>query len=284
MQRRDDDDEALEPHADVDDERDDEQQHHVGADPLDPEELRRQHVAEDQRPVERPVRPGHAVPHHVRLVRVRAVPRHERFDHVAVGDDQPGDEQDLRHVVQMALGDEVLQPVHLADRNRQRQHHREARIDGAGDEVRRKDRGVPAGDDRHREVEAHDRVHRDDQRRREPGQQQIRRLVAMPVMRRAAPSHRQRAVDHAADLRLGPVAQRREVGNQADEPEQQRHRRVCRDREHVPDERAAELRPHVHRVRVGEQPVRRSHGRPVCRIGNMPRTRPRTASSLRRNG
>ena len=76
-------------------------------------------------------------------------------------------------------------------------------------------------------------------------------------MRRAAPSHRERAVDHAADFRFRAIAQRREIGNQSDEPEQQRHRRVCRDREDVPDERAAELRPHVHRVRIREQPVDR---------------------------
>ena len=53
------------------------------------------------------------------------------------------------------------------------------------------------------------------------------------------------------------VAQRRQVGNQADEPEQQRHGRVGRDREDVPDQRAAELRPQAHRVRVREQPVGR---------------------------
>ena len=74
--------------------------------------------------------------------------------------------------------------------------------------------------------------------------------------RRAAPAQRQHAVDDAADARLRAIAQRREVGNQTDEPEQRRHRRVGRDGEHVPDQRAAELRPDAHRVRVGQQPVR----------------------------
>ena len=105
------------------------------------------------------------------------------------------------------------------------------------------------------EVEADDRVHRDDQRRREAGEQQVRGLVAVPVPRRAAPAHREHAVDDPADARLRPVAQRRQVGDQADEPEQQRDGRVGRDGEHVPDQRAAELRPEAHRVRVGQQPV-----------------------------
>ena len=129
---------------------------------------------------------------------------------------------------------------------------------------------MPAGHDRDREVEADDRVHRDDQRRREAGEQQVRRLVAVPVLRRAAPAHREHAVDDAADARLRSIAQRRQVGNQPDEPEQQRHRRVGRHREHVPDQRAAELRPDAHRVRVREQPVDASHGRPVWRSGKMP--------------
>ena len=41
------------------------------------------------------------------------------------------------------------------------------------------------------------------------------------------------------------IAQRREIRHQADVPEQQRHRGVRRDREHVPHQRAAELRLHV---------------------------------------
>ena len=114
---------------------------------------------------------------------------------------------------------------------------------------------VPARHDRHREVEADDGVDRNDQRRRDAGEQQVRGFVAVPVHRRPAPAERQHAVDDPSDARLRPIAQRREVGHQADEPEQQRNRGVGRDREHVPDERAAELRPHAHRVRIREQPV-----------------------------
>ena len=47
-----------------------------------------------------------------------------------------------------------------------------------------------------------------------------------------------------------------EVGHQADIPEHRGNRGVGRDREHVPHQRAAELRPHAHAVGIGEQPVR----------------------------
>ncbi len=53
----------------------------------------------------------------------------------------------------------------------------------------------------------------------------------------------------------GAVAQRRQVGNQSHEPEQQRNRGIGGDREHVPHQRAAELRPHPHGVGIREQPV-----------------------------
>ncbi len=166
---------------------------------LEPEHLRHDHVAEDQRPVHARVRAREAVRHHELLVRVAAVPGHEGLHHVAVGDDQAGREHDARHVVEVAHGDEVLEAVDPAERDGQRQHHREAGEDGAGDEVRREDRRVPARDDADGEVEADDRVHRDHQRRREAGEQQVRRLVAMPVPRRAAPAHGQHAVDDPSD-------------------------------------------------------------------------------------
>ena len=54
---------------------------------------------------------------------------------------------------------------------------------------------------------------------------------------------------------LGAVAQRRQVGDQADEPEEQRDGAVGGDREHVPDQRAAELRPDPHGVGIRQQPV-----------------------------
>ena len=66
----------------------------------------------------------------------------------------------------------------------------------------------------------------------------------------------------ALHLRRGAVAHRGQVGDEADDPEHDRHGGVGRHGEHVPDERAAELGPQPHRVRVGEQPVGRQPGTP----------------------
>ena len=96
------------------------------------------------------------------------------------------------------MRDDVLEAEGLARDHHQRQHHREAGEDGAGDEVGREDRGVPAGELRGREVERHDRVHGEHQRRREAGEDQVRLLVVLPVARRAAPAQREHAVDQLA--------------------------------------------------------------------------------------
>ena len=53
-----------------------------------------------------------------------------------------------------------------------------------------------------------------------------------------------------------PVPQGGQVRHQPHEPEQHGDGHVGRDREHVPHQGAAELRPEAHRVRQGEHPVR----------------------------
>ena len=215
---------------------------------------------------------------------VAAVEGHEKFEEVAVGDDQAGGEHDLGHVLQVAHGDEVFEVVGFAQRNGEGQHHGKAGVDRAGDEIGREDRGVPAGNDGDGEVEAHDGVHGEHQRRRQAREKQIRRLVAMPVPRRAAPAHRQHAVNDLLGLVDGAIAKRGQVRNQADEPEQQRNRAVRGDRENVPDERAAELRPEAHRARIREHVIR--HPRPpgVDQREQCRRTRRRKASWLPRSG
>ena len=114
---------------------------------------------------------------------------------------------------------------------------------------------MPPRDDRHREIEADDGVHRDHERGGETCEEQVGDLVALPVAGRAAPSHGEHAVDHAADAVPRSVAERRQVRDQADVPEEQRDGEVGRDREHVPHQRAPELRPQGHDVGVGNQPV-----------------------------
>ena len=88
-----------------------------------------------------------------------------------------------------------------------------------------------------------------------PAEDQVHLLVAPPVDRRAAPAEREDAVDDPLPPLLGRVAERREVGDEADVPEHERDGEVRRDREHVPRQRAAELRPHAGDVRERVQPV-----------------------------
>ncbi|MCG3160744.1 MAG: hypothetical protein JMDDDDMK_01819 [Acidobacteria bacterium] len=155
----------------------------------------------------------------------------------------------------MAQRDQVFEAVIRAQRNGDGQHHREARKDRARDEVRRKDGRMPAGQNRNREIEADHRVNRNHQRRRQSGQQQVSHLVPLPVPRRTTPAHRQHAVNEPPRARTRTVAQCSQIGNQSDEPEDHRDREVGRDSEHVPDQRAAELRLHLLNVRIRKEPV-----------------------------
>ena len=106
-----------------------------------------------------------------------------------------------------------------------------------------------------REVEADDGMNRDDERCGEAGEQQVGHLVPLPVPRGASPAEREHTVGDASDAALRAVAERGEVGDEPDVPEQQRDREVGGHREHVPHERAPELRPERHRVGVRDEPV-----------------------------
>ena len=254
MQRGRDDDEALQPHADVDEHRRDEKPERTGAALLEPHQLRRESVADPERGVHVLVRSQRAILEHVDLEDVAGVEAVEPLHRVCVRDDQSRREHHLAHVLEVLGGDEVFELEKLSRGDRQREHHRESGEDGAGDEVGREKRRVPSGQLRDREVERHDRVHGKNERRRKAGQQEVRVLVAIPVLRGAAPSEGERAVDALHPQLRRAIAQRREIGNQSDIPEQRGDRRVGRDREHVPHQRAAELRPQAHRVRVREHP------------------------------
>ena len=122
----------------------DEQDRDARARLLEPEDLRDEHVAGDHRPVGPGVGAEGAVDERELLVRVAAVPGDEELHRVGVADHRPGHEHDLRHVVEVAEGDDVLEAERLAADHHQRQHHGEAGEDRAGDEVGREDRRVPA--------------------------------------------------------------------------------------------------------------------------------------------
>ncbi len=123
-----------------------------------------------------------------------------------------------------------------------------------------KDRCVPAGNHTDGEVEADDRVHREHERCGKSGQQKVSGFVSAPMPRRAAPAHGQHAVDETRNPLPAAVAQRRQIGNQSDKPEQQGNRSVSRNRKDIPHQWAPKLRPDAHRVRIGKQPINRQPG------------------------
>src|SRR5208337_4989915 len=131
-----------------------------------PENLRDKNVAAEQRHVRQPIRPVKPVPEQERIELAAAVPTHERLHAIAVGNDEAGGEHDLGRVLEMPCGDEILESVDRADRNRETKHHGETGIDGARNKVWGEDRSVPAGDDADGEIEADDRVYGEHQRRR----------------------------------------------------------------------------------------------------------------------
>ena len=272
MQAADDDDEALEPHAGVHAHADEVNDEDISPAPLEPEKLRRKHVAEDHAdPPVPPVGTEDAIVEREPLVLIAAVPGDEKLHRVGVADDRAGQQNDLRHLVDVLRRDDVVQLENGARRDHQREHHGEPAEDRARDEIRRENRRVPGRNDRRGEVEGHDAVHRKHQRRGKTGQKQIRHFVMAPVAVRAAPAEGENAVEEFLDLRRRAIAQGRQIGNQARVPKQHRDREIGRDREHVPEQRAAEVRPDavvVRHRREDTTPSRR--GRRGC-PGKSPR-------------
>ena len=264
-ERGDNDDETLKPHADVHKHAGNENDPVIGAHLLRPEDLRNDDVA-GHHAVVGPRIPTAVVIADARteegeaLVLVAAVVGNEQLDQVGVTHDRAGQQDDLGHLIDVLARDQVVEMFVKEPGGKQDgEHHREAAEDRARDEVRREDRGVPAGQDRGREVEGNDRVNREHQRRGEAGEDEIRHLVVTPLPVRSAPAERENAVDVFGHPRLGPVAQGREIGDQAGKPKQDGHGEVSRDREYVPEQRGAEVRPDAVGIRDRCQEPRHPH-------------------------
>src|SRR5690606_41671903 len=73
-------------------------------------------------------------------------------------------------------------------------------------------------------------------------------IPSFPTRRSSDLAQREDAVEETTHRGIRAVTNRRQVRDQTHEPERQRNRKVGTYREHVPRERAAELRPHVHLV------------------------------------
>src|SRR5436309_1512291 len=109
MQSADDDDETLEPHPGVYAHANEVDDEDVAPAPAEPEELWRKRVAEEHsHPPVPPIRTKDAVPERVTLILIAAVPGHEELHGVGVGDDRAGQQNDLRHFVDVLERDDVV--------------------------------------------------------------------------------------------------------------------------------------------------------------------------------
>ena len=79
--------------------------------------------------------------------------------------------------------------------------------DRAGDEVGGEDRRVPSGEQRDGEVHRDDRMDREDERRREGGEDEVGALVVLPLPHGAAPAEGEETVDELPGRGLRPVAE-----------------------------------------------------------------------------
>ena len=121
-----------------------------------------------------------------------------------------------------ASGDQRLHAKAPAHQGGEAHHHGEPGIHRADHEIGREDRFLPARHQACGEVHADDAVQRDDQRHAETGEREMQGLVGLPMPRRAAPSKRQRAINHARELCAGAIPHGGEIGNKPDIPEQDR--------------------------------------------------------------
>jgi hypothetical protein len=97
-------------------------------------------------------------------------------------------------------------------------------------------------------------VHREHQRRRERGEEEIHPREVPPLAIGVPPPHRQDGEDLLAH-RVGlAVAEHRDVRDQPDVEEGARDGEIGEDREDVPDERALEVGPDQPPVRIRDQP------------------------------
>ena len=146
--------------------------------------------------------------------------------------------------------------IDLSHRDHDVQRHRESGIDRAGDEVRRKNGGVPAGDNGDGKIETDDAVYREHERCRQSRQQQIRNLMPLPVRCGVTPTQREKGIYFFLPELFCAIAHRGQIGYQPEIPKQQGDREIRTDCKDVPHERAAELRPQPHRVGIRKQPVK----------------------------
>ena len=234
VDRRDDDDKPFEPHARVGKHHDGQDDPGVLAAILEPEKLGSSDVARDHGPVRPPVGTKGTVCEGVDFKRVAAVPGDKELHRVRVPDQGPGEQDDLAHVVDVLVGDEVVKVIDLAKGNEKGENHSETAKDGARHKVRWKDGGVPSGNDGSGKIERHDTVHGQNERGRNSRENEIRFLVMGPVTVGAPPTQGQQTVCHLTKPGGGAIPQGSKVGDQAQIPEDEGDGEIgeCRQRDH----------------------------------------------------
>ena len=253
-QRRDDDDEALGPHADVDHDRDREQRRGISPDLAAQQRQRRDRIAGECQPDQWCVG-AHRPEDELTLLRLFAtVPGEEQLAQVGIADDQRHRDEQLRHLLEMIVGDVVADAEQKPARDDQRQNHRQTGENRAGDKVGSKDRAVPSGDDGDGEVPRDDAVHRNHQGGDQAGQQRVGRSKQPPLLGGAEPSGGQPSADSAAPPGAA-IANDRKIGNETEKPEQHAGDEIGPDGAGIPDQGRAEVHPQPALVRIGNQPV-----------------------------
>src|SRR6266567_2912411 len=205
-------DESLEPHACVHAHGHKEDDKNVSAAPPEPKELWREAIAEKHaEPPVPPVWSENAVPKCEPLVRIAAVPRHEKFHGVRVAHERAGQQNDLCHFVDVRRRNDVIQFEDRTRGNQQCQHHGKTAEDCSGHKIRRKNGCVPRRQHRRSEIKRYNAVDRQNQRSRKSGQQKIRHFVVTPVAVCAAPAESEKSENKLPDLCSRPITQRRQI-------------------------------------------------------------------------
>src|ERR1700733_9662040 len=90
----------FQPHPHIHHQRNHEQRPHRSPHLLNPHQLRNRNVAQNQRPVSRPVRPCKPIQKSKSLVLIRTKKRRKSLHHVPVSHNQPGSQHHLGHILE----------------------------------------------------------------------------------------------------------------------------------------------------------------------------------------
>src|SRR5690349_2967477 len=121
MQSNDDNHESFEPHADVHQNRNDENKPKLLPAPFDPKNLWYDHIAtehEEPRPL---IRAKRTIQEMEPFIRITTIPGNEKFHDIGIANDRTGRQGNLTHHIDVTHGNEILELENRPQRNQQRQ-------------------------------------------------------------------------------------------------------------------------------------------------------------------